>query len=823
MKLFLLSFTFFIGFLPSSAQLSVAREWNDANIFAITMDSPRPPVQARNLYHVSMAMYEAWALYHPNHSQVILGRTVNSIFYPKPDPAPLISSDTEISVRMAISFAAYRILQKRYAQAIGINLINQRLDDLMFEYGYDTSIRSTDYGLYGPAAVGNYIAESVLQFGLTDNSSEAANYANSYYSPSNAYLNVVQSGANTFTDINQWQPLFIIGALDQNNNPIQPNQVAICPEWGNVTPFALDPNLSSLHSRQGNDYRVYFDPGGPSRIDTTHGFDSSSMHYKWAYTMVALWSALLDPNDTTLINISPSNLGNLSIYPTSLNDQMNYYNSLEGGDTSKGYNLNPVSGTGYADNWVKRGDYTRVVSQYWADGPNSETPPGHWFNILNQVSYNPIFQRKLEGFGPTLSALEWDIKAYLTLGGALHDAAIAAWALKGYYDSPRPISVIRKMAQYGQSSDSTLPHYHPAGFPLIPGKVELVYPGDSLAAINPANTYKIKIKAWRGFDFISNSMTDAAGVGWILAENWWPYQRRFFITPAFPGYVSGHSTFSRAGAEILTKLTGSPYFPGGLYTSTITTNSHFLVFEHGPTQDIQLQYASYYDASNEASLSRMYGGIHPPTDDGHGRWIGTQVANTSFQKALMLFNGTPLPSDEVTLQLDQKNCMGRLNITLENPQAWSALAVYTTDGSQDELLTQFPVEEIKSSYTVTQIPLTQHTRITVRGIGRNQEVQVLGSKELFADGCEENLFTLRVFPNPSNDRITLSGSTNPGDLFHRIQIRDLFGKLILEKTLDAVSLLHEEVDVRSLSNGFYIAEVLHENGRSEVVRFSVVK
>ena len=45
------------------------------------------------------------------------------------------------------------------------------------------------------------------------------------------------------------------------------------------------------------------------------------------------------------------------------------------------------------------------------------------------------------------------MKTYFALNGAVHDAAIAAWGLKGFYDSVRPISMIRYMGGKGQSSD----------------------------------------------------------------------------------------------------------------------------------------------------------------------------------------------------------------------------------------------------------------------------------------------------------------------------------------------------------------------------------
>jgi len=172
---------------------------------------------------------------------------------------------------------------------------------------------------------------------------------------------------------------------------------------------------------------------------------------------------------------------------------------------------------------------------------------------------------------------------------------------------------------------------------------------NSLLGPNNANLNKIKIKAWKGFSAISYNTNvtppqpyNAAGVGWILAEQWMPYQRETFVTPPFAGYTSGHSTYSRAGALSLTNLTGSPYFPGGLYEYTITANSNFLGFELSPSTTIKLQYASYKDASDEASLSRIWGGIHPPFDDMPARFIGEQIDNETFNKANAYFQNNVL-------------------------------------------------------------------------------------------------------------------------------------------------------------------------------------
>ena len=159
-----------------------------------------------------------------------------------------------------------------------------------------------------------------------------------------------------------------------------------------------------------------------------------------------------------------------------------------------------------------------------------------------------------------------------------------------------------------------------------------------MAGAADENVGKIKLYTWRGPNYISNPSIDEAGVDWVLAENWWPYQRPSFVTPPFAGYVSGHSTYSRAAAEVLTALTGSAYFPGGMSSFEIAAND-FLVFENGPSVDMTLQWATYRDASDQCSLSRIYGGIHPPADDIPGRIIGEQIGVEAFALAESYFNG----------------------------------------------------------------------------------------------------------------------------------------------------------------------------------------
>ena len=235
-----------------------------------------------------------------------------------------------------------------------------------------------------------------------------------------------------------------------------------------------------------------------------------------------------------------------------------------------------------------------------------------------------------------LDDLEWDVKTYLALGSAMHDCAVSAWGVKGWYDSSRPITAIRGMAELGQRTDPAADNYHPGGLHLIPGSIETVEVGDNLAGTSGENVGKIKLWAWKGSSAINNVDSEFAGVGWVLAESWEPYQRPSFVSPPFAGYVSGHSTFSRAAAEVLTAFTGDAYFPGGMGVFLAPANE-FLVFEDGPSVDVELQWATYRDASDECSLSRIYGGIHPYFDDVPGRLMGIEIGLDAYDRAVSFF------------------------------------------------------------------------------------------------------------------------------------------------------------------------------------------
>ena len=688
----------FLMLLPQYvfSQHSIARQWNELLLEGIRNDFARPTSHARNLFHTSVAMYDLWAVLDDTSTTFLLGKNVAGFYCPLdsfPSPSNIDSARIE-----AISYASYRLLMHRFFDSPGASNVVPLFDALLEDsLGFDKSIISIDYSTGSPAALGNYMANCIIDFGLQDGSNEQNDYANTFYQPVNEPLLPAYPGNPDMDDPNRWQPLSLDIFIDQAGNPI-PNSVPefLSPEWGSVVPFALITNDLTIQYRDGFDWWTYHDPGFPPLIDV-NTLGGLSDEYKWGFTMVALWASHLDPADTTLVDISPNSFGNfdISTYPQTIPEYRTCYDSLNGGDPGIGRSLNPHTGMPYDSQFVKRGDYARVLAEFWADGPDSETPPGHWFTILNKINDHPDLEKKYMGQGPILSDLEWDVKAYFALGGAMHDAAISAWGVKGFYDYLRPISAIRLLAEYGQCSDPGLDNYDEAGIHLLPGYIESVELGDTLAGPNNDNIGKIKIYSWRGPDYIDDPTTDTAGVGWILAENWWPYQRPTFVTPPFAGYVSGHSTFSRAAAEVLTIVTGDEYFPGGIGEFAIPKDS-FLVFEKGPSEDLTLQWATYRDASDQTSLSRIWGGIHPPADDIPGRIMGFKIGQAASKLADDYFKGkrvlyvNPAASGDTT-GLDWINAYRTLTDALDH-----ARISHAVDEIRISAGTFFPVDTSRS-------------------------------------------------------------------------------------------------------------------------------
>ena len=619
---------FFLLFCVAANAQTVAQRWNEVLLDAIRIDFPAPTVHARNLYHTSAAMYDAWATFDP---------VAGGHFYT--DKSTLDNRNVDQVRNEAISYAAYRVLSHRYSQAVDPATSQSMFDNVMNELGYNPMVTSTEGN--SAAAIGNRIAAQILSETLSDGSNEELGYIdNTGYVPANVpmvvdYPGLVTPDAPPLQDPNRWQPLFLNQAVTQNELQGEDLQTFIGPHWGNVTTFAMGRDNDAANADTVSWAAV--DPG-PAPLLGGEGHDE----YVSDTVLLIEYSNALDPTKdrgAEFINISPRVTGNRPL----------------GTHEENGHAVNPVTGLAYEDNFVRRADYGRILAEYWADGPNSETPPGHWNVIANEIGNHPSLSRQIGGSGEVVPKLEWDVKLYLTLNGATHDAAVAGWGTKAKYDYVRPITKIRYQGMLGQSTNAELPSYHPDGLPLEDGSIELITADSIAEGGKHRNVYenanrdadgnflalfteeeligRIAIHAWNHEP--ENPETDLSGTDWILAENWVPYQDDNFVTPSFAAYVSGHSTFSRAAAEILASFTGSEFFPGGIGGKTF--DEEFLDFEDGPTEPVTLQWATYFDAADEAGISRLWGGIHVPADDFAGRVMGSKIGLDAYAFADDLF------------------------------------------------------------------------------------------------------------------------------------------------------------------------------------------
>lgn len=407
---------------------------------------------------------------------------------------------------------------------------------------------------------------------------------------------MVTSDEIEMVDPNRWQPLRLAERITQNGQAEGPGvQQFIGSQWGRVTSFAL---------LEPDDRGITIDPGPPPLLGT----ETEDDFIAGAIEAVAYADTLGGDTGDEAIDISPGARGNNTV----------------GTNDGVGWPENPVTGEVYSSNDVPLADFGRAIAEFWADGPDSETPPGHWNTLAIEATdlMQPV-DLQWAGSGPALTRLEWDLRLFFTMNAALHDAAIATWGAKRAYDYARPISMIRYLGSRGE-------------LPETPDLVEVVTemtaaPGGRHQGLTIGST---AVRSWLGPP--ADMSNEPAGVGWLAAIDWLPYQRPTFVSPAFAAYVSGHSAFSRAAADVLAEATGSEFFPGGLFTHTVPAGS--LLHEEGPSVTIELQWATYGDAADEAGESRRYGGIHVAADDVAGRTLGAQVADLAWAAAQPYFS-----------------------------------------------------------------------------------------------------------------------------------------------------------------------------------------
>ncbi len=600
---------FVVGVRSDFSDRNIARQWNELVLDSARINFPDPPIVARTFYHCAAAMWDAYWVYQPEGwSQA------QPVFHREDLVFTQALGDRSAQQSEAISHAVFTVATERYRTAFNHDAILLSLRDFMLDNGYDPDDLSIEGA--SPAAVGNRIGNAILSLNLNDGSNEANGYVDTTgYAPVNEPLIYGNSGV-TLTDPNRWQPLNLARSITKNGIDLGPEiQQFLAPGWNWVTPFALEKPTENT---------ILIDPGPQPLFGT-----ETEAQLIAEMVEVIRASSIMDPTQDIIIDASPGSA-----------QQNNPWLTQNG----QGHALNPFTGQPYAANLVNQGDYFRLTAEFWSDGPGIEGPPGVWNMLHNETSDDPRFSRKLGGVGPELTPLEWDIHAYLALNGALHDAAIAAWTIKSKYDSIRPISMIRYLAGLGQSSDPQRPNYHASGLPLEDGLIELITSETTATGQRHEHLKdyidELAVFSWRGVP--NKPAEDISGVGWVRAADWSPYHLRTFPTPNFAGYVSGHSTFSRAGAEVMALLTGSPFFPGGLKEFDFEAGKYLQV-EYGPREDLTVQVATYYDAADITGVARIYCGVHIAADDFVGRKVGARVGTDAVLKTLALRQGENAP------------------------------------------------------------------------------------------------------------------------------------------------------------------------------------
>lgn len=235
-------------FTVNPRPMSIARIWNEAVLSAIRVDRARPPVQARNLFHTSAAMYDIWAAYDGKADTFLLGHPGCPLTSPLPPNR--VASEKE-----AISYEMYRLIVERFSGSPGVEATKSNINQLMAKLGYDPKDGSTDISTGSAAALGNYVALCYINYGLRDGSNEAGLHANTYYQPVNGPLIPTQPGTQAVANLDRWQPLTLNVFIDQSGNVVVGGAPPfIGAEWGNVTPFAMtSADLTTYHRDSNRD------------------------------------------------------------------------------------------------------------------------------------------------------------------------------------------------------------------------------------------------------------------------------------------------------------------------------------------------------------------------------------------------------------------------------------------------------------------------------------------------------------------------------------------------------------------------------------------
>ena len=231
-------------------------------------------------------------------------------------------------------------------------------------------------------------------------------------------------------------------------------------------------------------------------------------------------------------------------------------------------------------------DEQKLIAEFWEDGPGTSFPPGNGLAFGQYVSARDN------------NTLDEDVEQFFALGNSQLDSAIAAWDSKYAFNYARPLRAIRELGEQGLIGEFN----------------------EDLGGF--------AIEAYAG---------PGEGTQTILAEDFITYQfGETESSPPFPEYVSGHSTFAAAAAEVLQQSTGSDDFGGSVSFDPGSSR-----FEPGltPAETVTLEWDTFTEFADESGESRLFGGIHFSDGNEDGLDLGRQVGNASFEQAQFFING----------------------------------------------------------------------------------------------------------------------------------------------------------------------------------------
>lgn len=511
--------------METLSQTKVA-QWNEFFLSCVVRANLAPTVTARTMQILHTAIYDAWAAFDP----VALG------LHSRIDaPATLTTAQNFTSaVEEAIGYAAFTAAKALFPTQ------TEQLRAFMSGMGYNPDAAASDPAT--ASAIGKSAAQAVLTYRASDFSNAANGYADTtgYVAVNSAFPGAANAPGGDSFDPNAWQPLRV--------------------------PTGTHVKL-----------KIASDPAIPLVAEPVATSDPAS--YKIQGPLTPQWGEVkafsLQAN-SEFRPPAPPQLGNFGIYTDATG-------KVTTGDAAYREQLAEVIAISAALT-----DRQKAVAEFWADGPRTETPPGHWNQLAQDIAVR-------DG-----NTLENDVKMFFALNNALLDASIATWEAKYAYNYIRPQSAIHDM-YYDQT-----------------------------------------ILAWLGPD---------RGTGEILGQKWNAYQQPTFVTPPFPEFTSGHSAFSMAAATILQNFTGSDVFYDGTGKGSHDLNQDGvldfagqyiltkLAFEYYDGPPIELTWETFSEAAEEAGISRLYGGIHFQDGNLFGRGVGLNVGESAWDASLKYING----------------------------------------------------------------------------------------------------------------------------------------------------------------------------------------